>query len=313
MAGPGVRIALLMAVGVALGGCAEATLATHAMKSIPGAERGYYKVGTPYQIKGVWYYPAEDYDYDETGIASWYGPDFHKKETANGEIFDMNAITAAHRTLPMPSFVRVTNLENGRAIVVRVNDRGPYAQGRIIDLSRRSAQLLGMEGQGTAKVRVQILAEESRAIAARLQNREPEDGRPAPVAAPRVAVAAETLPPPGSREAPRPVQTVAARPQERVAPAAAEPTLETQRVQVVPVKATTSVYVQAGSYRNFDNANRASAKLSPLGRIAITQAMVNGSDVYRVRMGPVTNTSDADRLLEMVIAAGYPDARVVVD
>ena len=96
---------------------------------------GVYKVGQPYQIDNVWYYPREQPDYDETGIASWYGPTFYGKRTANGELYDGNQLTAAHRTLPMPVNVRVTNLDNGKSLVVRVNDRGPYARGRIIDLS----------------------------------------------------------------------------------------------------------------------------------------------------------------------------------
>ena len=155
-----------------LAGCAETALVVHTAKEIakinkPPVPKGRYKVGTPYQIKNVWYYPKIDYEYDETGIASWYGPNFHQKLTANGEIFDQNAITAAHRTLPMPSVVRVTNLENGRSLVVRINDRGPFAHGRIIDLSRRSAQLLGFVRKGTAKTRVQILVAESKAIAQR--------------------------------------------------------------------------------------------------------------------------------------------------
>lgn len=115
---------------------------------------GTYKLGKPYQIGGHWYYPSDDMDYEETGIASWYGPTFHGKSTANGERFDENAVTAAHRTLPMPSFVEVTNLENGRKLRVKVNDRGPFAKDRIIDLSRRSAQLLGIERRGTARVHV---------------------------------------------------------------------------------------------------------------------------------------------------------------
>ena len=133
------------------------------------APAGGYKVGKPYQINGVWYYPSEDYSYDETGIASWYGPDFHGKYTANGDVFDQNGVTAAHRTLPMPSIVRVTNLENGRSIEVKVNDRGPFAHGRILDLSKHAAELLGMDMQGTARVRVQIMADESRALALQLQ------------------------------------------------------------------------------------------------------------------------------------------------
>jgi len=126
----------------------------------PGPIVDQQKVGRPYQVAGVWYYPQQDRDYDETGIASWYGPNFHGQTTASGEAFDMNALTAAHPTLPLPSRVRVTNLENGRSLMLRVNDRGPFARDRIIDVSRRAAQLLGFAGDGTARVRVQLVRED---------------------------------------------------------------------------------------------------------------------------------------------------------
>jgi len=115
---------------------------------------GTYRVGKPYTVAGRVYIPEEDVNYSAVGIASWYGDDFHGRYTANGEIFDMNSITAAHKTLPLPSYVRVTNLANHRSIVVRVNDRGPYAADRVIDLSVRTAQLLGFYGHGLAKVKV---------------------------------------------------------------------------------------------------------------------------------------------------------------
>ena len=130
----------------------------HARPARPArAGRGYYKIGKPDYLRGGRYFPRHEPDYDRTGIASWYGGQFHGRQTANGEIYDMNAITAAHPTLPLPSLVRVTNLDNGRQLVVRVNDRGPYARNRLIDLSRRSAEILGMRRQGTARVRVQYL------------------------------------------------------------------------------------------------------------------------------------------------------------
>ncbi len=116
--------------------------------NIPSGVGGTYKVGKPYQIAGVWYYPKEDERYDATGIASWYGPQFHGKKTANGEKFDQEQLTAAHPTLPMPVLVRVTNLENGRTLVVRVNDRGPFVAGREIDLSRKAAELLPVRTPG---------------------------------------------------------------------------------------------------------------------------------------------------------------------
>jgi rare lipoprotein A len=128
-----------------------------------------YKIGAPYQINGVWYRPAENFGYREAGIASFYGGethgvDFHGRLTANGEIYDMHALTAAHPTLPLPTLVNVTNLENGRSIVLRVNDRGPFVHGRIIDVSRRAARELGFERQGTASVRVEVMGRESRAL-----------------------------------------------------------------------------------------------------------------------------------------------------
>ncbi len=128
-----------------------------ALKAPPGSVpkvRGVYKVGKPYVVAGQTYYPAENPSYDRTGIASWYGTDFHGKQTANGELFDMGAISAAHPTLPLPSLAYVTNLRNGRTILVRVNDRGPYKPGRIIDMSKHSAGLLGFESQGTTEIRV---------------------------------------------------------------------------------------------------------------------------------------------------------------
>lgn len=115
---------------------------------------GTYKVGAPYQVGGRWYKPREQPDYDRVGIASWYGSDFHGRKTANGEIFDMHALTAAHPTLPMPSYAYVTNLSNNRTILVRINDRGPYVGDRMVDLSKASARALGLLSGGTGRVRV---------------------------------------------------------------------------------------------------------------------------------------------------------------
>lgn len=118
---------------------------------------GAFRIGQPYEINGVRYYPREVMRYDRVGTASWYGELFHGRRTANGEIYDADRLSAASPTLPLPVFAKVTNLENGRSIVVRVNDRGPYKSNRLIDLSRRSADLLGFRGKGTARVRVQYV------------------------------------------------------------------------------------------------------------------------------------------------------------
>ncbi|MEX2642402.1 MAG: septal ring lytic transglycosylase RlpA family protein [Acetobacterales bacterium] len=280
--------------------------------SPPG--KGVYKVGTPYQINGVWYYPAEDSGYDETGIASWYGPQFHGKATANGEIFDMNGLSAAHKTLPMPSVVQVTNLENGRSMKLRLNDRGPFAHGRIIDLSRRAAQLLGFMEQGTAKVRVQYLNDESAVVKAEVLGLPPPQDRvvaSTAEAAPRIPVSQEEAlaPPPGSAAEPR----TAPPPPPASGPVVAE-TLPSpvEQMPVAPPTAT-QMFVQAGAFANEDLAVRLSQRLAGLGQVRIMEARVNGRDFFRVRLGPLAEVSQADVLLERVITAGYPGARIVVD
>ena len=166
----GLRLAIAMCGSLLLVGCSSTSKNGEALSdgsAAAAAVRGY-KVGKPYSIKGVWYYPRVDYDYVEEGVASWYGPGFDGKATANGETYNMNDLTAAHRTLPMPCVVQVTNLENGRSLKLKVNDRGPFARDRIIDVSRRASQLLGFHIQGTTRVRVEIVEDESRMLAAAL-------------------------------------------------------------------------------------------------------------------------------------------------
>ncbi len=153
-------IALLLAIG--LGACGRQGVTIFddgGYTPAPVASGGHRKTGKPYQVAGRWYYPLQSAaGYDETGIASWYGRDFHGKKTANGETYNMHAMSAAHKTLPLPTMVRVTNLDNGRSVVVRVNDRGPFVKNRIIDLSYAAARALGYDRKGTARVRVQALS-----------------------------------------------------------------------------------------------------------------------------------------------------------
>ena len=339
---------VLLAISLAACG-AEHRGAPSGAQNVPPS-RGYYKIGAPYQVEGVWYYPGVDNSYDETGIASWYGPDFHGKYTANGEVYNMNDLTAAHPTLPLPSVVRVTNLDNGRSIVVRVNDRGPYVRGRIIDLSRRAAQLIGMIGTGTAKVRVQILPDESRQAvllaqqgeipsAERIASAQPTERVSAvPLAAPPGTHAA-TVEPIITREVPSPPPPAAAvtppiapsasgmliasaqaatmpPPPPAARPAASAPdpvaAVLAQTVTTVPVRAT-SIYVQVGAFSQYDNANRLRGKLAAMGGATITEASVDGQAFFRVRVGPAASVDDADRLLGRVVQAGFHDARIVVE
>ncbi|MGE0117667.1 MAG: septal ring lytic transglycosylase RlpA family protein [Dongiaceae bacterium] len=286
-----------------------------------------YKVGKPYQVAGIWYYPAIDYDYAETGIASWYGPGFHGRATANGEAYDMNALTAAHRTLPMPSMVRITNLENGRQLALRVNDRGPFVNNRIIDVSRRGAQLLGFEQRGTARVRVEIMEAESRQLAmlagagaaaatqtAAVAPSAVAVTSPQVTAAPAGAVTTETLAPPGQPAGSASAATVARRaPEPIVGKAAAAPGPQADgRVTMVPVRKT-AMFIQAGAFTNVANANRLRTRLAALGRAQVVPATVGNQQFYRVRVGPIASLDDADSLLARVVAAGHPEARIIVD
>ena len=318
------KLVILIAAGMLLAGCAETQFLISTTKRLQdSAYAGYgdYKVGKPYQIKGTWYYPAEDWDYDETGIASWYGPNFHGKDTANGETYDQNDLTAAHRTLPMPSFVRVVNLENGRAIVLRINDRGPFAKGRIIDVSRRGAQLLGFEKQGTAKVRVEILAERSQAVKSALlgERQIAREGSPIKVSKlPKASVSStELAPPPGAASSPSPPPSEGSSPAPTLSvprtPDVAQPLAgrDDGKVRNLPVSPS-EIFVQAGAFSNYQNALKTKLVVSRSIPANISHVLVNNRDFYRVRVGPLNSVEAADQALEQVQRAGYPGARIIV-
>ncbi len=311
-------------------------------------EGGVYKVGKPYQVEGVWYYPSEDYSYVEEGIASWYGPDFHGKRTANGERYDMNSLTAAHPTLPLPSIVNVTNLDNGRQLKLRVNDRGPFKSKRIIDISRQGAQLLGFKEAGTARVRVEIDRAESIDIKNQYLARAPGE-LPKITASPRATVAAESLAPPtvvisgsqpspqmsnpqqaGAKQAPalatkpsapKPTQAKPAAPSQPTMvarapmPAATPPPANPQ--PAVPGKAKidlpagTGVYIQAGAFADPANAHRLEQQLKEFGNVFVVTINLSGKQLYRVRLGPLQDDTGAEDLLTQVKSYGYEDAQIV--
>lgn len=256
------------------------------------AAGGIYKIGTPYQIEGQWYYPQEDATYDNEGMASWYGPKFHGRRTANGEIFDMNLLTAAHPTLPMPVRAKVTNLENGKSVIVRINDRGPFAKDREIDMSRRAAEVLGFRDQGTARVRVQYLGRaplyDSAGRMIRKQDRDrfiaekpvtPKQDRKV-AAAPVGAVAVQT--PDGKPLAPPP-----------------------------PDVAGKRYAVQAGVFASRDNAEALKARLADIAPARIVEDTINGATYYRVRLGGANIRADARLTLEKLEQAGHADAVII--
>lgn len=316
-------IGLLMSPLVAAG-CAEAQLGAHVAKSLgQGTGGGVYKVGNPYKIDGEWYYPAEDENYDRKGIASWYGPNFHGKPTANGEVFDQNLVTAAHPTLPMPIYARVTNLENGRSLVVRINDRGPFVADREIDLSRRSAELLGYLKQGTAQVRVQylrrapldgdvpdvqsVVAESGFTAPPRQQASDRDNVIAAPTAPVQVASLTPTYP--ASAAAGTLLPTDMAPIPDTPAPAQSAPTPSSN----VAAPVLPGTYVQAGAFANQANAEALKIQLSDLGPVDVNPINVNGTELYRVRVGPLQDPQAANSMLQQITGRGHTNARVVIE
>lgn len=224
--------------------------------------------GPPYQVAGRWYVPAHEPNYDEVGTASWYGPTFHGKAAASGETFDENELTAAHPTLPIPSLVRVTNLENGRSVVVRLNDRGPFVDDRIIDLSKAAGAALDMHAKGTAKVRVQYVGPAPAMGGGGAAQVQPQRISAAPVALP-------------------PVVAPVVKPVAVVAQPATQP-------------ADGQFFVQAGSFADLGNAHAMRDRLAPTGRVSIEATTVNGAEFYRVMVGPWGSRHQADTARQLL-------------
>ena len=259
---------------------------------------GRYTVGNSYEVAGLQFYPKSEPNYDRTGVASWYGPQFHRRMTSNGEWFDMDYMSAAHTTMPLPSYAKVTNLENGRSIVVRVNDRGPFVNDRVIDLSRRSADILGFVRQGTAQVRVQYIGpaplndkgthlaamndELMRGTPLRQMIAAVEQYRPSP----QLAAMTGTLP-----------------------PAAVEPQESYDTSARTPI-GDSLLFIQVGAFSNVDNAERARMNLARLGEVRVTPVSATNGLLYRVTLLPTSDRVAGDTLNE-VQAAGHRDARLV--
>ena len=234
-----------------------------------------------YDVFGKRYYVlSSSSGYWERGVASWYGPGFHKERTSTGEPYDMYAMTAAHKTLPLPAYLRVTNLQNGRSVVVRVNDRGPFVGNRIIDLSYTAAAKLDMLRNGTAMV-------ELRAI-------DPA----APLAAPLTIVPAA--------EAAAPAPGAAS-----TAPASAVSTAAPTAAATVPP----ALFVQAGAFSDPANAERLAERLrgGSYGKVFVRDDQIAGRRMYRVRIGPVPDVAEFDRVVAALERAGINDAHLALD
>ena len=277
------------------------------------------RYGNPpyYEVFGKRYYVlSSSVDYLERGVASWYGPGFHEVRTSSGETYDMYAMTAAHKTLPLPAYVRVTNLENGRSVVVRVNDRGPFVGNRIIDLSYTAAARLDMLRNGTAMVEVRgidpraPLTELTTPMTASVT---PQSGQP--TTAPTTAAASATVTTPGVAATGAATAGVSVTGPAAGGVAAIAAVAPTGAATQIAAPAHAPLFVQAGAFADPANAERLAAKLrgGEYGKIFVRDDVIAGRRMYRVRIGPVPNVPEFDRIVAALERVGVHDAHLALD
>lgn len=342
----------VLVLALALSGCTEIQVGSHLFKKAYAGNckaEGDLKVGNPYRVDGITYSPmGSSLGYSEKGIASWYGEDFHGKASANGECYNMYAYTAAHKTLPLPSLVRVTNMENNRSIVVKVNDRGPFVRGRIIDLSYAAAQSLDVVRSGTAPVLVEAIGGPHHYVGgakggpagAQLANVKLGPVQSAPSLPPALLpdeTIAEDLPSDAPRLPPRSLivenaEQAAAPP----SPSIPVPTVEVAKMDaVLPTPAATlpppppavtlpasndqpliktNIYVQVGAFGNVANAEKLLDKLRAYEPSAsLSKVEASSGTLTRVRSGPYGTIGEAEAKMQALISAGFDGARLVVE
>jgi len=249
--------------------------------AVPRAEpRSRYGNPSSYVVLGRRYHVmSNSQGYVKRGIASWYGRKFHGRRTSSGEPYDMHAMTAAHKSLPLPTYVQVTNLKNGRTTVLRVNDRGPFHDNRIIDLSYAAARKLEILGEGTGLVEVRALTPGQDPLASVIPvSTSGSTPTPVPAAAPPAAATGVSVP--GPTPAPAP-----------------------------------TLYLQAGAFSERGNAERLRTRLAaiPGARVLLQDVVLEGQHLYRVRLGPMASVADADRMSASVVSAGMAPPRIVVE
>ena len=320
------KAVVLIAVGLALASCSSSgkqqakqdPFAGKGSPHYPGKGPvpwggGRYHVGKPYQVAGRWFEPKEQPNYDKKGMASWYGEAFNRRKTSNGEWFDMTRLTAAHPTLPLPSYAKVTNLENGREVVVRLNDRGPFVGTRIIDLSKRTAEVLDFKHKGKAQVRVQYIGPapiNDNGSHLMAMNKELDRGTPMR----KMIASADRRK--GKAPAEK-VQTAAKKPKKKAAPPP-QPEFETAAYEpepvlepVEPAETVVTYFIQLGSFSDGENAARARDRFASVWPVQFIELSGAAGPVYRVRLGPISSSADAETALIDAQSAGYGDARLI--
>ncbi|MCA0434069.1 MAG: septal ring lytic transglycosylase RlpA family protein [Proteobacteria bacterium] len=321
-----VGISILLALGLAA--CSSGHKKTSKLDPFAGKGSPYYKgkgaipegggryhVGKPYQVAGKWFTPKEQPGYDKKGVASWYGEAFHARKTANGEWFDMNDLTAAHPTLPIPSYAKVTNLENNKQIVVRINDRGPFVGTRLIDLSKASSKELGFKQQGKANVRVQWIgnAPLNDKSYAHLQMMNKLADRGASMR--QLASAADDLSAAKVQVAGLKPRTTDITEQPPVQQASAEQAASQQSLyQQASTPAVDNrsggFVVQVATFRDLENAQGAADSVAAFGPTRLLETNSDSGTFYRLQVGPIFDKPEATNALYAVRDNGFPEARL---
>ena len=255
-----------------------------------------YKIGNKYEVKGKFYFPKKDMLYSKTGIASWYGPKFHGKLTANGEIYNQNELTAAHKTLPLPSAVKVTNLKNNKSLNLRINDRGPFVNDRIIDLSSKAADLLGLKKQGTGLVKVTILQEQTKALE---------------------KLAKKGLFP-ELRDLPKPDTPTINKPQKSIVKIEGINKAYIQKNKKIDydlknLKSNYKIFIKLGSFSTLKSANLMKEKLNYIKNIKIYNVMINNKNIFQVKSGPYVIVNKVDRVLSLLTSKGMQGAKIIIE
>ena len=258
------------------------------------SQKPIFKIGQKYMIKGKYYFPKKDLFYNKTGIASWYGPKFHGKLTANGEIYDQNAFTAAHKTLPLPSAVKVTNLENNISVLLRINDRGPFVNDRIIDLSSKAADILDLKKNGTGLVRVTLLKNESEIL--------------------------EDLAKKGYF------------PEIKDLPKADLPKVNIPKMTIVKVEGSNKkniknkinynlknlnkefkIFIKLASFNSLESAKLMKSKIPYVENIKIYKIKKSNKVFYQVKAGPFLNVKKVDKLHSLLLQRGMQGAKIIIE
>ncbi len=255
-----------------------------------------YKIGNKYNVKGKFYFPKKDLSYNKTGIASWYGPKFHGKLTANGEIYNQYALTAAHKTLPLPSAVKVTNLQNNKSIILRINDRGPFVNDRIIDLSSKAADILDLKKNGTGLVRVTILKDKSLLLEKLAKN----GSFPEIIDLPKAELPIVNIP-----------QTTIV----KIDGANKKYKSVKKRIKynLNNLKKEYKIFIQLASFNSSKNAKIMKEKVSYIEKVKIYKKLIGNKTFYQVKAGPFESVKKVDELHSLLLQKGMQGAKIIIE